>query len=60
MPPDKRVKYEDAPHAEFPHDFFNDLLPSKKKVKSKRLRVLNEGKEEAKLERAKNLVKKYQ
>ena len=56
MPPDKRVKYEDTPHAEFPHDFFNDLPPSKKKVKSKRLRVLNEGKEEAKLERAKNLV----
>jgi len=60
VPPDKRVKYEDTPHAEFPHDFFNDLPPSKKKVKSKRLRVLNEGKEEAKLERAKNLVQKYQ
>ena len=60
MPPDKRVKYEDTQHAEFPVDFFNDLPPSKKKVKSKRLRVLNEGKEEAKLERAKNLVQKYQ
>jgi len=57
--PPRVLKAEDTPNIALPSDFLDDLPPSRKKTKAKRLTMLSKGKKEAQLERAKYLVARY-
>ena len=57
--PPRVLKAEDTPNIALPSDFLDNLPPSRKKTKAKRLTMLSKGKKEAQLERAKYLVARY-
>ena len=57
--PSRVLKADDTPNIALPSDFLDNLPPSRKKTKAKRLTMLSKGKKEAQLERAKYLVARY-
>jgi hypothetical protein len=57
--PPRVVKAEDKPNIALPSDFLDNLPPSRKKTKAKRLTLISKGKKEGQIERAKFLANRY-
>ena len=55
MPPPRVVKVADNVQVDYPDDFFEDLPPSRKRGKHRRVGLIAKGKEEAKAERYKHM-----
>jgi len=59
VPPPRVVKVADNVQVDYPDDFFEDLPPSRKKGKHRRVGLIAKGKEEAKAERYKRMQDKF-
>jgi hypothetical protein len=57
--PPRVVKAEDKPNIALPSDFLDNLPPTRKKTKAKRLTMISKGKKEGQIERAKFLAERY-
>ena len=57
--PPRVVKSEDKPNIALPSDFLDNLPPTRKKTKAKRLTLISKGKKEGQIERAKFLANRY-